>query len=242
MIRHLLIVLVIGAACYGAVTWIYRQLDDGFVQLSRPESAGESSTEGPATPSVGSTDAARDPAGDGPVDIGVITRRNIFLSPGVAPAGEDGSGGSRGGEPDLLLIGTVLQSDGKNRAVLYEVEEKRQLLLTEGDAVNGATVTRIMPGRVVISRRGRSETLAQADAAEYRRGRLPGPGGQSGLTGSTDTGIPVAEPATALQPAGAVDGTGGDGGPGEQGRRLEVDPEAFGTERGGMIIKGRITK
>ena len=253
MIRHLIILLVIGAACYGAVNWVYRQVDDGFAELSRP-TPGRDDGDGGAGADVSSGGAddgiASDP--ERPVDIDVITKRNIFLPSSVGTAGSGDAGGlfSGGapGEPDLLLIGTVLQSDGGNRAVLYDIEQKRQLLVKEGDVVSGVTITRIQPGKAAISRRGRSETLDQADAAAYRREQQSGsgvPGGHDGSGRFGSSGNPESQAGAAPavpQTTGTVKGESEVGEPQDGEGRLQIDPATFGKESGGVIVKGRIDK
>ncbi len=105
------------------------------------------------------------------IDKEAITRRNLFLSGhragdgGLAAALLDGGEEAQAG---LLLVGTIIEIDGVNRAVVLDVEQKKQHLLKEGDMINGASVRRIDSGKVVISRQGRNELLDIAEAEKLR--------------------------------------------------------------------------
>lgn len=219
---------------------MYRQVDEGF---------GDEGRKSQVKTEAGFADARDQAAGAGraQVDAELITRRNIFLAPDdmrTSDAGNNPLASLEGAGPDLMLIGTVVQDNGSSvddgnagggsRAIIYLVEEEKQILVKVGDVVNGASVKQILPGKTLISRKGRNETLDVAAASELRRARKRG------------------EQAAIQAPAKSNNTT--DPGPGKNGQAADkvpeedesqpllVDPSQLGKNTDGMIIKGRISK
>lgn len=226
MIKHLIILLLVGAACYGGVNWMYRQLDDGFSKEKPSGSAADNqaSLEKNLSENTGQTT----------IDTELITRRNIFLVPDAAEGADSGNDPlaslQRSSTPDLILIGTVVHTDGDHRAIIYRVDQEKQLLVKEGDVINGVSIKQILPGKTIVSRQGRSEMLDIAAASELRRAKQNVINVKSAPPAAPDSVEDAVDPIDAEQPDE-------DGQP-----PLQVDPGTLGKISDGTIIKGRISR
>jgi len=216
IVRHLAVLLMLGAGGYFGVKAFYQQIDGAV--LSSPGTAA----------SVEIADAGPDPAAGRaePVDREAISRRNIFLPKRSAGQGDYSAellNSLQPAEPDLVLMGTIIEKDGTNRAVILDVENKKQNLLKEGDVINGASIRQISPGKVVVSRQGKNELL---DISEARRLRIPA------------ARPPNLESAVEFFSGAAEDdaeagGSGTDAG-------LKIDMNRLQQERPGIVVKGRV--
>ncbi len=95
-------------------------------------------------------------------DYKIIISRNIFQA--ALEAGEPGSLVAADDDLDetslqLVLLGTVTGNKDDARAIIIDEKGKRQDLFRIGDSLQGATITRISRGKVVLEVNGRSEVL-----------------------------------------------------------------------------------
>ena len=80
----------------------------------------------------------------------------------------------------LSLLGTVVNSNQENLAVILDTSSNKQRLLNSGDVVLDATIERIERGRVILLVNGQQQVLRQKN----RQG-----GGAGAVTGSLDMRI-----------------------------------------------------
>ena len=151
--------------------------------------------------------------------------RSTPTSGGATPDGQ--LQGAAALEPDLLLVGTVVDSAGGNRAVILDVEEKKQLLLREGEMVNGVSISQISSGKVIISRAGRNERLDLAEPARI----------QALLAGSASSQAAPALQINAVAPQGSSPEPGESA---EEGQRIDLN--RLNQPEDKIIVKGRINK
>jgi hypothetical protein len=104
-------------------------------------------------------------------DPKVIVTRNLFGSvvPGTQkePLGP-GLEHISAAEPQLVLVGTTLDSRGDNRAVILDRKTQEQQLYRQGDAVGGGVLQEIHRGKALLVRDGRAEVLDMQEAAKLR--------------------------------------------------------------------------
>ena len=216
-VRHIVVLLALVMACYFGVKAFYNRVDNS-VSERRVQ---------PLQPAASETlETGQKSSDENGIDKEAITRRNLFLSGqregngGLAAALLDGADEA---QADLLLVGTILETDGVNRAVVLDVEQKKQHLLKEGDMINGASVRRIDSGKVVISRQGRNELLDIAEAEKLRAAanKLIAPDTESSLGGGSASAAEQNQEDEA------------EGGP------VRVDLDRLGKTDGRIIVKGR---
>jgi hypothetical protein len=239
---HLVVLIVLGLLCFGAVSLFYYLADSRFSTTQIKKS-------GPVDTTFG---AAADPERRGSAedmiqavdDKEAITRRNVFLSRSKQNrrgTGDDLLESAPPSSLDLVLIGTVMDSGGSGRAVIYDLEDKKQHLLREGDVIKGASLRQIMPGRVIISRQGNNEMLDIAEAVKLRTAMNTVPFPDQNQQGEAD----VARQQLVEQLTGAVLGQDSapasreDGSSSEQ-TGLRVDLNRLGESGMGVNVKGRI--
>lgn len=145
----------------------------------------------------------------------IILARNLFAAkPGTGERskGEAGAGGgsASSGELEVVLMGTVADPAGGNRAVFLDKKSGRQELYRQGDKIQAGRIEEIGRGRVVVQEGERRRTFDLGEAARYR----------SVLAGVTDKEQAVAEnppamsepaPAEALAPTPTSENGGGEG-------------------------------
>lgn len=164
---HLAVLVLLGLLCFGAVSLFYYLADSRFntAQVLEPGTVRPLDGAGPESERPGSSlDSIQ--AVD---DKEAITRRNVFLPRSEKSRRGMGDELLESAPPsalDLVLVGTIIESDGPGRAVIFDREDRKQHLLSEGDVIKGASLRRIMPGRVIISRQGNNEMLDIAEAAK----------------------------------------------------------------------------
>jgi general secretion pathway protein C len=99
-----------------------------------------------------------------------ISQRNIFSS-GEEVAGETAEVGEiEGLEPTSLnvaLLGTVVETEEQGLAVIEERDKRKQGLYRVGDSVRGATVKRILRGKVVEEVSSRREAPVEHPSAAH---------------------------------------------------------------------------
>ncbi len=137
------------------------------------------------------------------VDYQIILDRNIFDATLVV-AGETKPQPGAKVEPEpeslqettlqLVLLGTVAGSTRDARAIIVDKKENRQEIYQIGDAIQGAYVTAVDRGQVVLEVNGRNEVLTIKD----REGGGPGAPGFSFGPGPP---IEEASPAPQVNPA-----------------------------------------
>lgn len=97
-----------------------------------------------------------------PVDFQIIVRRNIF------DAGLDGKALKKENVVEekleetklqLALQGTVTGNDRDSRAIIVDEKDKKQDIYKVGDDVQGALITAIQRGKVILQVRGKKEVL-----------------------------------------------------------------------------------
>lgn len=160
--RHLVVLLLLGAACYFGVRGLYQRIDTTFSndrQISPQEVEQQAAI-------VNLTESSQVIASSKEA----ITSRNLFI-PLDGDSGIDYTSSllsAAASDETLLLIGTVVDSTGVNRAVILEVEGNKQHMVKKGDEINGATVMQINSGKIIISRRGRNQLLDIDEALKLR--------------------------------------------------------------------------
>ncbi len=104
-----------------------------------------------------------------------ISERDIFWSRKNAPAEkeEEDIENLKPTELNLALLGTVLGNQGDCFAVIEETGKRKQDLYRTGDEVEGATVRRILRGKVVLKVGDRNEILTIEEAAAPRQEEGP---------------------------------------------------------------------
>jgi general secretion pathway protein C len=115
-----------------------------------------------------------------------IIDRNIFVTEEAAPA-ESSSEELEELEPTSLkiaLLGTVVGGQQDGFAVIEEVARRRQGLYRVGDSVQGATVRRILRGKVVLRVNDKDEVLSMEEETASR-GEPAYPSGPSAEREST---------------------------------------------------------
>jgi general secretion pathway protein C len=102
-----------------------------------------------------------------------IARRDLFAQP--APESASASEPSRRGPSNLRLLGTG-RHGSRAYAIIEDSQAKRQDVLTVGDKLGDAEVSRIGYRRVVLNRSGVEEILVQpSDGAVPAAGTAPAP-------------------------------------------------------------------
>ena len=217
---HLVVLMALALVCYFGVKAFYSRFDSAAIGTRDlpPRPAASDTT---ATAQAGYASAEPDKE--------AITRRNLFLpvsrqSDSVKPNGQVQGGDAL--EPDLLLVGTVVDSGGGNRAVILDVEEKKQLLLREGEMVNGASIRQILAGKVIISREGRNELLDIAESAKI----------QAVLAGQASTAAAPSLQIDSATPESTTPELVDDGA--ENGQRIDLN--RLDDSDGRVILKGRL--
>ncbi len=218
--RHIFVLLILTVACYFGVKAMYSRIDNSFNEGRNLRS--EQTTRKEAEPGQ-----ARDPVAE--LDKEAITRRNLFLSSSQQRGSVNYGGAeavSDGLQPDLLLVGTIVESGGLSRAVVLDVKKKEQVMLSEGDMINGASVRKIDMGKVVISRQGRNELLDIAESAKLRAAIT----GQAVSAAPANLGIIPDAPDLSRQEAEE-----------REEAPVRVDLNRLGETDKSLIIKGRIS-
>jgi len=106
-----------------------------------------------------------------PLDYyGAITKRNIFSSEEGVPReiGEEEIGDLQLTSLKVALWGTVVGDRQSAFAVIEETDKKKQGLYRVGDSVQGATVRKILRGKVILRVGDRDEILTMEEAAASR--------------------------------------------------------------------------
>ena len=218
--RHIVVLLLLAVVCYFGVKALYSRIDNSFKE-------GRSLTSEQAIRQEAEPGQTRDPVAE--LDKEAITRRNLFLSSGQQRGGVNYGGPeavSDGLQPDLLLVGTIVESGGLSRAVVLDVEKKEQVMLSEGDMINGASVRKITMGKVDISRQGRNELLDIAESAKLRAAIT----GQAVSASPANLGIVPDAPDRSRQEAGE-----------REEAPVRVDLNRLRENNKSIIIKGRIS-
>lgn len=173
LVRLGLIALLI----YAGVTFWY-----GWVEKSMLGTV-PSDTRQPAAPPEEKVDDALPAAND----YGIILTRNIFqasLEPGKAPSGE--APGQEGTEDlaetrmQLVLLGTVSGSKEDARAIIRDEKTKMEDIYRVGSELNGASISRIGRGKVVLQVNGREEVLNIKDPESSGASREAAPATAAG--------------------------------------------------------------
>ena len=135
---------------------IARTVQGADTQQSTVVGTATGKTTRPGTPSSGGSDQKN--------DYQIIVKRNIFgavLEQEVTPAEE-----KKPEEPEpekttlkLTLLGTVSGNEHDARAIIVDEKEKKQDIYQIGDAVQGALITKIKRGKVILDVDGKREFL-----------------------------------------------------------------------------------
>lgn len=62
-------------------------------------------------------------------------------------------------ELELVLVGTVTGEEDQDRAVIYDKQIKKQNVYYKGDEVQGASIKKILRGKVILHYKGNDEVL-----------------------------------------------------------------------------------
>ena len=145
----------------------------------------------------------------------VILARNLFAaaSGGEAerPAAHGSVEGMDGGHLDILLLGTIEDGEGGNRAVILDKKTSKQHIHRQGEEIKGSVIKEIHRGKVVLVVKGIEAILDMSESAKQRPAFATGSGdekqtayGDGAVTPpETSTGEPPrAEEALRQPPAG----------------------------------------
>jgi general secretion pathway protein C len=218
--RHFVVVSALIILCYFAVHALYGRIDSA---LDGRRNMAEQ-------PSGHAADLVQAGASSSHIDKEAITRRNLFLPSSGRQGGtasRDPVGSGEGAEQDLLLVGTIIESGGRNRAVILDVEDKKQVMLGEGDMIKGVSVRQIYSGKVVISRQGQNELLDIAEAVKIRAASMDM---ASGDTTASTLGTTSLLPKNSLQEDDE-----------SEDERLRVDLNKLKKKDDRIIVKGRLS-
>ena len=167
MLSIVLRLAVITLLLYAGVTYWYGRVEE---RLQEPAPAEKK--EQAADPEQ----AAGKPGPPVDNDYGIILTRNIFQAGG-------GSGDNSGGQPQvnlddlaetklhLALLGTVTGSKNDARAIIRDEKTKLEDLYQTGSEVQGAVISRISRGKVVLQVNGREEVLTIKEPETENQGR-----------------------------------------------------------------------
>lgn len=226
--KHVLGLMVLGILCFAGVKLFYYMLDNSATDGR--DGSLLSDNRDRAQQGQDMTVIAEAATG---VNKEAIIRRNVFLPRAEQKANDMGSELLASLEPsglDLVLVGTVIETGGENRAIIFDIEEKKQDLVREGDVIKGASIKQILPGKVVISRQGNNEMLDIGAARELqskaREMALP----------YQQTVETLKQGQTQVQSQGQYEDTS----PGEV-ESTTIDLKEIGTVSEDIIVKGRIS-
>lgn len=218
--RHFVVLLALTAICYFGVKAFYGRIDsvvDERRDLGQQRPASE----------VDETVQAVDQLSK--FDKEVITRRNLFLPPSRQQSGgnlNDSVDVGGATDPDLLLIGTIIETGGLNRAVVLDVEEKKQVMLSEGEIISGVSIRQIFSGKVIISRQGRNEMLDIAEPVKIRAAII----NMASTTTASNLGTIEVLPDSSLQE-----------GDEHEDEVLRIDLNGLDSTNKRVIVKGRVS-
>jgi hypothetical protein len=225
--KHVLGLMVLGILCFAGVKLFYYFLDNSVADGG--DGALLSDSRDRAQQGQHMKVIAGAATG---VDKEAIIRRNVFLPRAEQKANDMGSELLASLEPSglyLVLVGTVIETGGENRAIIFDIEEKKQDLVREGDVIKGASIKQILPGKVVISRQGNNEMLDIGAARELqskaREMVLP-----------YQQTVEIKQGQTQVQSQGQYE----DNSPGEV-ESTTIDLKEIGTVSEDIIVKGRIS-
>jgi len=107
------------------------------------------------------------------IDYRAILQRNLFGPPpdsgkSAIPPVRDNTEALAATSLDIVLMGTITGSEGTERAIILDKKTQRQELYEKGDAVQGALVSEIRRGKVILSQEGREEVLDISEAVKVR--------------------------------------------------------------------------
>ncbi len=178
MIRRLcILVLLFGLVWAGVELWYGRlkhQLAVGTTPVEEVVTSSESArgqqrvTTGPAAKKTSQASIAGSESKD---DYQIIVTRNIFgaVLEQEAVAREE----KKPAEPEpekttltLTLLGTVSGNERDARAIIVDEKEKKQDIYQIGDAVQGALITEIKRGKVILDVDGKREFLVIKERKE----------------------------------------------------------------------------
>jgi type II secretory pathway component PulC len=166
VISILLRLAVIALLVYAGVTLWYGRVED---RLQKQEPVKQE--ELVVTPVQEERQPA--PAGD---DYRIILTRNIFKA--ALESGGRAGGSSQADMEDLaetnlrlVLLGTVTGGKGDARAIIRDEKTKLEDLYQVGSEVQGAVISRISRGKVVLQVNGREEILAIKDPENNDQGQ-----------------------------------------------------------------------
>jgi type II secretory pathway component PulC len=172
---------VIALLVYAGVALWYGRVED---RLQRQEPVKQE--ERAPTPVLEERQPA--PAGD---DYQIILTRNIFKA--ASESGGRPGGSSQTDVEDLaetklslVLLGTVTGDKGDSRAIIRDEKTKLEDLYQVGSEVQGAVISRISRGKVVLQVSGREEVLTIKDPDNGDQGQ--------GGTARMDTRMPSMAP------------------------------------------------
>jgi hypothetical protein len=157
--------LLITLVCIGLVEGAY-QLLEHFI-LDPPFKAESSEVVAATERSETKT------AGENKIDYQIILQRNLFGPPPETDKSAISSV-SKPVEPltatslEIVLMGTIIGSEGAERAIILDKKSQKQELYEKGDAVQGALVKDIERGKAIISHNGKDEILDMSEAAKVR--------------------------------------------------------------------------
>ena len=175
MIRRIITLCLLFILVYAGVHFWYGRLEKRLLSSSSP---GEKQLA--AKPATGKKQVKKPPPAERKGgDYTSIVTRNIFEAVLVQEAGVKKEPVAEVKEEpkethlNLVLQGTVSGNERDARAIIIDEKEKKQDLYQVGDAVQGALITSIERGKVILEFNGRKQFLLIKD----RKGGATGDGG-----------------------------------------------------------------
>jgi hypothetical protein len=122
----------------------------------------------PASPEASSTDTAV----PGRTAYQVILARNLFAAVTggevARPAARANLESMDASHLDILLLGTVDDREGGNRAVILDKKTSKQRIHRQGEEIEGAVIKEIRRGKVILAVKGKEAILDMSEAAKQR--------------------------------------------------------------------------
>ncbi len=152
--------LLITAFCFGMVEWFYFWLETRLTAEVRSPLVASVSTPVLLTETTAEELAKR-------YDSSIIVDRNLFAARTEADEERSSFDFINNLEPsslDVVLMGTVSGTDGAERAIIYDRNERKQELYRTGDYIQQAVIRKILRGKVILNFDGKDEILDIAEA------------------------------------------------------------------------------
>ena len=156
--------VLITLCCLGLVEFGYMALEYFVLpEKLRPDVVQSASSEASSTgTAVGGKKSAYQ----------IILARNLFAAASggevARPAAHGNLEGMDASHLDILLLGTIDDREGGNRAVILNKKTSKQYIHRQGEEIEGAVIKEIHRGKVVLVVKGKEAILDMSEAAKQR--------------------------------------------------------------------------